>query len=77
MNDLPSDLGRPAQRALLAAGYRRLEQLTGVSEDEVGRLHSVGPKAIDRLRRALRANGLSFADGKGPATTTRFRKESE
>jgi hypothetical protein len=77
MNDLPSEMGRPARRALLAAGYRRLEWLTKLSEDDVERLHGVGPKALDRLRRALDDNGLSFADGKGSATTTEPRKEHE
>ncbi len=77
MTDLPSDLGRPARRALIAAGYRRLEQVTKLSEDEFGRLHGVGPKALDRLRRTLEANGLSFADGKDSTMSTRFRKEHE
>ena len=77
MNALPRGLGRPARRALLAAGYRRLEQVTKLSEDEVGRLHGVGPNAVDRLRRTLEANGLSFADGKGSTMPTQFRKEHE
>ena len=77
MNDLPSELGKPARRALLAAGYRRLEQLARLNEDEVGRLHGVGPRALDRLRRVLDAKGLSFAGGEGSATTTEFRKEHE
>ena len=62
MSDLPDDLARPARRALLTAGYRRLEQLTQLSEAEIGALHGVGPKALVQLRRALDANGLSFAD---------------
>lgn len=63
-SDLPSELSQPARRALVGAGYRRLEHLTRVSEAEVGQLHGVGPKALDQLRRALDARGLSFADGK-------------
>jgi uncharacterized protein len=63
--DLPTDLGRPARRALLGAGYRWLEQLAGLDESEVGELHGVGPKALGQLRRALAARGLSFAGGKG------------
>jgi hypothetical protein len=59
--DLPDGLSRPAQRALAAAGYTRLDQLTRVSETEISRLHGMGPKAIDRLRRALAERGLSFA----------------
>jgi predicted RecB family nuclease len=62
--DLPPGLSRPAQRALSNAGYLRLEQLARLNEAEVERLHGVGPKALAQLRRALVANGLSFADGK-------------
>jgi predicted RecB family nuclease len=63
-SNLPPGLPRPAQRALTNAGYRRLEQLIRVSQAEVEGLHGVGPKALAQLRRALVANGLSFADGK-------------
>jgi DNA-directed RNA polymerase alpha subunit len=62
--DLPPGLSRPAQRALRNAGYRRLEQLAGVSEAEVEELHGVGPKALDQLRHALVAKGLSITDRK-------------
>jgi hypothetical protein len=62
--DLPTGLGKPAQRALAGAGYVRLEQFTRVREAEVLELHGMGPKAMDVLRRALEARGLSFADGK-------------
>jgi hypothetical protein len=64
-SNLPVDLANPARRALLQAGYWRLEQLTEISEAEVKQLHGVGPKALEQLRRALSTNGLSFADGKG------------
>ena len=63
-SDLPIELAKPAQRALHAAGYLRLEQFTKVSETELKRLHGIGPSAIKMLRRALDAKGLSFADGK-------------
>jgi hypothetical protein len=59
-NNLPTEIGKPAHRALLAAGYRHLEQLTELSEADLLRLHGVGPKAIDRG--AMRAHGLSFAN---------------
>lgn len=62
-SDLPAELGRPARRALVDAGYRRLEQLAELGESEVGGLHGVGPKALGQLRRALAARGLSFAGG--------------
>ncbi len=60
--DLPADLASPARRALAEAGYTRLEQLTQISETELRRLHGMGPKALDQLRRALTASGRTFAD---------------
>ena len=63
-SDLPMELANPARRALVGAGYSRLEQLTKLSEAEVKQLHGVGPKAVDQLRRALGTKGLSFADKK-------------
>jgi hypothetical protein len=41
-SNLPPGLSRPAQRALTNAGYRRLEQLTRVSQAEVEGLYGVG-----------------------------------
>jgi hypothetical protein len=65
--DLPK-LAAPARRALTAAGYTRLEQLTEVEESEVMRLHGMGPNAMETLRNALRERGLSFRGGMvGPA----------
>ena len=60
--DLPAELASPARRALAAAGYTRLEQLTQISEAELGRLHGMGAKALDQLRRVLAASGHTFAD---------------
>jgi hypothetical protein len=54
-------LAEPARRALIQAGYSRLEQLTDLTEVELKQLHGVGPKAIEQLRRALAARELSFA----------------
>ncbi len=54
-------LAAPARRALEAAGIDRLEQLTTVREADIARLHGIGPNALRQLRRALAANGLSFA----------------
>lgn len=61
-SDLPKGLARPAQRALASAGYTRLEQFTRVTEAEVLKLHGMGPKAMDTLREALAARGMSFAE---------------
>jgi hypothetical protein len=47
--DLPK-LSAPARRALLGAGYTRLEHLTEVRESEVMRLHGMGSEAMQVLR---------------------------
>lgn len=57
----PDQLSQPAQRALTSAGFTRLEELTTVSEAELGKLHGMGPKAIRQLREALAERSLSFA----------------
>ncbi len=62
-SDFPK-LANPARRALEAAGYTRLEQLSRVSEAELKKLHGIGPNAIEALRKALAEKGMSFADGK-------------
>ena len=59
-SDLPPDLSMPARRALTGAGYTRLEQLAGTREDQIMKLHGVGPKTIRQLRSALALLGLSF-----------------
>jgi DNA-directed RNA polymerase alpha subunit len=59
-SDLPEGLAKPAQRALANAGCSRLKDLVKLSEDEVRKLHGMGPKALNQIRQALRANGLSF-----------------
>ena len=65
-SDLPTGLAKPAQRALAGAGLVNLEQLAKQRESDVLRLHGMGPKAMDLIRRALSAKGLSFA-GSAPA----------
>lgn len=57
-------IGAPALRALNNAGYTRLEQLTGVTEAELKKLHGMGPNALGKLQTALQEAGLSFASGK-------------
>ncbi len=59
-NDFPEGLSNPARRALAAAGYVRLEQLSAVSEAAIAQLHGVGPNAVEKLRRALAERGLAF-----------------
>jgi hypothetical protein len=53
-------LGAAATRALTAHGLERLEQVARLTESEVRALHGVGPYALDRLRAAMDAAGLSF-----------------
>jgi hypothetical protein len=62
-SDFPPKLAAPAQRALAGAGYTRLEQLTRVSEEELKKLHGMGPKAIGQLRQAMAEAGLHFVNG--------------
>ncbi len=56
-------ISAPATRALEAAGYTNLKQLTKVTEAELAQLHGMGPKALGILREALKAEGLSFKQG--------------
>lgn len=58
--DLPGRIGRPALRALVAAGYTRLDQFSGATESDLLSLHGMGPKAIRLLREELNARGQSF-----------------
>ena len=62
-DDLPK-LSAPSRAAFALAGYTRLEDFTKVTEKEILKLHGVGPNAIEQLRRALAAKGLSFAEPK-------------
>lgn len=57
----PHGVGKPATRALAAAGINDLAQLTQFSEPQLLALHGVGPKAVEVLRVALQAQGLDFA----------------
>ncbi|MED4402551.1 DNA-binding protein [Metabacillus fastidiosus] len=61
-SDLPEKLVKPALRALTGAGYIRLDQFTELTESDVLQLHGMGPKALDQIRQALSARGLSFAE---------------
>ena len=58
-SDLPK-LAAPARRALTAAGYTTLNQLTQVTETQLLQLHGIGPNALQTLRQALAEKGLSF-----------------
>ncbi len=57
----PPKMGAPARRALENAGYTQLDQLDGVSEAQLFKLHGMGPKAMGMLRDALAAKGLALS----------------
>ncbi|MDB4931746.1 MAG: hypothetical protein JWM10_4230 [Myxococcaceae bacterium] len=51
-DDLPKSLGKPALRALRAAGITTLAQATARPPAELLKLHGVGPKALNALAAA-------------------------
>jgi hypothetical protein len=57
-NPYPPGMPQPAIRALVGAGYDRMEQLAGASESALLQLHGVGPKAIRIIKQALADRGL-------------------
>lgn len=59
-HEFPRSIGNPAQSALLAAGYQRLQDLTSATEQDLLQLHGFGPKALGILRQTLAERGLSF-----------------
>ena len=59
MTDFPT-LSAPAWRALANAGYLQLEDLAGVSEGDLLRLHGFGPSSLAPVREALASLGLSL-----------------
>ncbi len=65
-SDFPAGLSAPARRAIEGAGIVRMEQLTTRTEAEVKKLHGMGPNAMEKIRRALAAQGLSFAHHEQP-----------
>ncbi|MEV4946889.1 hypothetical protein [Streptomyces sp. NPDC053755] len=61
VGDLPRAIGRPATRALAAAGILTLADVSTRTEEELLALHGVGSKAVRILGEALRTGGRSFA----------------
>ena len=53
-------VSRPAQRALEAAGFTSLEELTHVSEKDLLALHGFGPKGIRMLNAVLARDGQAI-----------------
>lgn len=56
----PKGVSGPALRALDGAGVRSLRDLTRWTEAELGRLHGMGPKALDLLKAAMDDEKLTF-----------------
>jgi pimeloyl-ACP methyl ester carboxylesterase len=56
----PKNIGAPATRALIAAGFSDVRQLANVPATELKRLHGLGPKALARLQEVLEQQGLSL-----------------
>ena len=61
-SDLPKGVGQPAVRALASIGVTQLAQLANHREEELLKLHGMGPKALGTLKAALAEIGLAFAD---------------
>ena len=59
---LSPELGAAYGAYLRGRDVPRRVELTQISEAELGRLHGMGPKALDQLRGALAASGRCFAD---------------
>ena len=56
--DLPTSIGRPATRALTAAGLTSLALVVQRPRSEILALHGVGPRAVRLLEEALAERGL-------------------
>ena len=54
-------LSGPAPGALVHAGIRTLAQLSQYSQQEILKLHGIGPKSLPTLREALGEAGMAFA----------------
>ncbi|PPK92593.1 hypothetical protein CLV92_11322 [Kineococcus xinjiangensis] len=57
---LPARIGRPALRALAAAGVTSLPGLARLREADLLQMHGVGPRALSLLREALAREGLAL-----------------
>lgn len=52
---IPKENGKPSKRALLGAGITNLQQAKSLSDEELLKLHGVGPKAVRILRESIRS----------------------
>ena len=44
-------LAKPAQRALAGAGIFKLEQFSKFSEDDIKKMHGIGPNALKEIKK--------------------------
>jgi len=53
-------LGAPARRALENKGITTIQQLAAYTENDILKLHGMGPGSLPKLRNALAGAGLMF-----------------
>jgi hypothetical protein len=58
--NFPKGIAQPALRALFAAGFTAIEQLTTISEHELLGLHGMGPNAVRKIRDGLHEKGMDL-----------------
>lgn len=56
----PRGVAKPAQRALVSAGFTSIDQLASARREDLAALHGMGPKALGILDAALKKRGKSF-----------------
>lgn len=59
MSELPK-LAAPAMRALASINIQSLEDLSQYKEDEISKLHGMGPNALSKIKAAMATLGLKF-----------------
>ncbi|MEV5830184.1 hypothetical protein AB0L25_31905 [Spirillospora sp. NPDC052242] len=64
VGDLPKAIGRPATRALTAAGITTLDQVADLTEAELRAMHGIGPKVVKILHETLAAGGRTFRESR-------------
>lgn len=57
LSELPYKIPAPALRALHAAGYLTLDEITKTTQAELLQLHGMGPKAVRIINEALVGSG--------------------
>ncbi|RJN31415.1 hypothetical protein [Nesterenkonia natronophila] len=63
VGDLPNSMGKTAARELKNAGIDSLLKASEHTEEELGAIHGVGPKAVRIIKEALSEKGLTLRDG--------------